>query len=103
MKTITKTPSATIDVPTSAANRRPFISEIFPNEVRSYGNAFGSSTHWVFAALISAFFPFFAGKFGGGFIFASFAFLMFLQLIWVWKVMPETKGISLESIEKKLD
>ena len=80
-----------------------FISEIFPNEVRSYGNAFGSSTHWVFAALISAFFPFFAGKFGGGFIFASFAFLMFLQLIWVWKVMPETKGISLESIEKKLD
>ncbi|MEY4260728.1 MAG: hypothetical protein RL656_1701, partial [Bacteroidota bacterium] len=37
------------------------------------------------------------------FIFASFAFLMFLQLLWVWKVMPETKGISLESIEKKLD
>jgi sugar porter (SP) family MFS transporter len=80
-----------------------FISEIFPNEVRSYGNAFGSSTHWVFAALISAFFPFLAGKFGGGLIFASFAFLMFLQLLWVWKVMPETKGITLESIEKKLD
>lgn len=79
-----------------------FISEIFPNSVRAYGNSLGSSTHWVFAALIAGLFPLFNGKFGGGVIFAFFAVMMVFQLLFVWKMMPETKGVSLEDLEKQL-
>jgi SP family arabinose:H+ symporter-like MFS transporter len=79
-----------------------FISEIFPNQVRSYGNSLGSSTHWVFAALIAAAFPWMASRFGQASIFAFFAVMMVFQLLFVWKMMPETKGVSLEDIEKKL-
>ena len=79
-----------------------FISEIFPNKVRSWGNSLGSSTHWVFAAVIAGNFPWFAGKFGQAPIFAFFAFMMVLQLIFVWRLMPETKGASLEDIEKQM-
>ncbi|MEP7266597.1 MAG: sugar porter family MFS transporter [Saprospiraceae bacterium] len=79
-----------------------FISEIFPNRVRSFGTSLGSSTHWVFAALIGSLFPYFNEKLGGGTIFALFAVMMVLQLLWVWKIMPETKGVSLEDLEKKL-
>jgi SP family arabinose:H+ symporter-like MFS transporter len=79
-----------------------FISEIFPNAVRSYGNALGSTTHWVFAALIANIFPWFAARFGGGIIFGFFAAMMVLQLLFVWRMMPETKGVSLEDLEKRL-
>lgn len=79
-----------------------FISEIFPNSVRSYGNSLGSSTHWIFAALIAGNFVYFESLFGGGPIFAFFALMMFLQLIFVWKLMPETKNITLEEMEVKL-
>ncbi len=79
-----------------------FISEIFPNQVRSWGNSLGSSTHWVFAALIAGNFPWFAGKFGQAPSFAFFAAMMVFQLLFVWKMMPETKGVSLEDIEKQL-
>ena len=79
-----------------------FISEIFPNRVRSWGASLGSSTHWLFAALIAGLFPFFNEKLGGGVIFAIFALMMVLQLLFVWKMMPETKGVSLEELEKKL-
>jgi sugar porter (SP) family MFS transporter len=79
-----------------------FISEIFPNQVRSYGNSMGSSTHWVFAALIAAAFPWMASSFGQAYIFGFFAVMMVFQLLFVWKMMPETRGVSLEHIEKKL-
>lgn len=79
-----------------------FISEIFPNAVRSYGNALGSATHWVFAAIIANTFPLVAGAFGPAPIFAGFAAMMVLQLLFVWKMMPETKGISLEALEQQL-
>ncbi len=79
-----------------------FISEIFPNRVRARGQALGSFTHWLFAAIISQSFPMISGKFGGGGIFAIYAFLMVLQLIWVIFAMPETKRISLEDMQKKL-
>jgi SP family arabinose:H+ symporter-like MFS transporter len=81
-----------------------FISEIFPNAIRASGQALGSFTHWIFAALITNVFPYFANNpaIGGGPIFAFFAVMMVLQLLYVWKLMPETKGKSLESLEGQL-
>ncbi len=76
-----------------------FISEIFPNEVRAKGQALGSFTHWLMATVIAFTFPFITDKLGGGNSFMLFAIMMVLQLIFVWKVMPETKGRSLEQID----
>lgn len=75
-----------------------FISEIFPNSVRASGTSFGCLTHWFFAALISQTFPFLAGSMGGASIFGFFAVMMVLQLLFVWKMMPETKGVALEDM-----
>jgi hypothetical protein len=79
-----------------------FISEIFPNEVRAKGQTLGSFTHWAMAALIAFFFPMLAERVGGGHTFAFFSLMMVLQLVFVWKFMPETKGKSLEQIERTL-
>jgi len=85
-----------------------FIAEIFPNKVRALGQSFGASTHWVFAAIITLITPVFLDKDHGILkenpwpIFAFFAFMMVLQLIWVLTKVPETKGVSLEELEKKL-
>ncbi|TWJ02516.1 sugar porter (SP) family MFS transporter [Mucilaginibacter frigoritolerans] len=79
-----------------------FISEIFPNQVRAKGQTLGSSTHWIMAALIAFSFPFFAEKLGGAITFSFFGSMMVLQLIFVWKWMPETKGKSLEQIESNI-
>jgi len=85
-----------------------FISEIFPNRIRALGQSFGASTHWVFAAIITLIVPVFLDAKTGVFrdnpwpIFAFFAFMMFLQLVWVLVKVPETKGVSLEDLEKKL-
>ena len=78
-----------------------FISEIFPNAVRAAGTSFGSLTHWVWAALVAQVFPFFANNVGGSYIFGFFAGMMVLQLLFVWRMMPETKGIALEDMDKK--
>jgi len=77
-----------------------FISEVFPNRVRARGQALGSFTHWFMAALISWTFPVIADR-SGGHAFAFYAVCMVGQLIWVIFVMPETKGITLEQIQKK--
>ena len=85
-----------------------FISEIFPNKIRATGQSFGASVHWVFAAIITLITPAFLDKDNGIFkdnpwpIFAFFAFMMVLQLVWVFTKVPETKGVSLEELEKKL-
>ena len=79
-----------------------FISEIFPNAVRAKGQALGSSTHWVMATAIAFTFPYFAERLGGGHTFAFFCGMMVLQLVFVWRFMPETKGTSLEGVEKTL-
>lgn len=75
-----------------------FLSELFPNSVRASGTSFGCLTHWVFAALVAQVFPYFATNVPGAYIFGFFAFMMVLQLIYVWKMMPETKGIALEDM-----
>jgi sugar porter (SP) family MFS transporter len=79
-----------------------FISEMFPNELRAYGQSLGSFTHWIMAAVIANVFPFFANSFGPGYIFIFFALMMTWQLLWVMFKMPETKGRSLEEIQKDL-
>ncbi len=81
-----------------------FISEIFPTDVRASGQAWGSGTHWVFAALITALTPFFINLVGDNPwpLFAFFAVMMVLQLLFGIFVMPETKGVSLEDLEKKM-
>ncbi|NVJ48596.1 MAG: sugar porter family MFS transporter [Cytophagia bacterium] len=79
-----------------------FISEIFPNHLRSKGQSFGSSVHWWLAAIIPAMVPALFTSIGAGWVFAVFAILMVFQLIFVWKVMPETKGKTLEELEKEL-
>ena len=79
-----------------------YISEIFPNHIRSYGQSFGISTHWVLAAIIPSLIPFLFGSIGPGIVFGFFAFMMVLQLMFTHFIMPETKGISLEDLSKKL-
>lgn len=85
-----------------------FLSEIFPNKIRALGQSFGASVHWVFAAIITLVTPIFLNEKDGilkdapWIIFAFLAGMMVLQLIWVLTKMPETKGVSLEELEKKL-
>ncbi|MEP1954133.1 MAG: MFS transporter, partial [Algoriphagus sp.] len=79
-----------------------FISEMFPNDLRAYGQSIGSFTHWILAAVIANVFPFFANQFGPGYIFSFFAVMMVWQLLWVRFKMPETKGKSLEEIHQNI-
>ncbi len=79
-----------------------FISEVFPNEVRAGGQSLGSFTHWFMAALIAFSFPAFSEKLGGGTTFLIFAIMMVLQLLFVLRLMPETKGKSLETIQSEV-
>lgn len=79
-----------------------FIAEVFPNHVRARGQSFGSSIHWVFAALITLVMPWVLGTFNGGPVFAFFAIMMLLQLVFVLILMPETRNVSLEELQKHL-
>lgn len=79
-----------------------FISEIFPNHLRSSGQAFGCSTHWILAAIIPSLMPLLMGAIGPAPVFAFFAFMMVLQLLFVHYMMPETKGKSLEELSASL-
>ena len=77
-----------------------FISEIFPNHLRASGQAFGSSTHWVLAAIIPSMVPFLFSTIGAGMVFLIFAVMMVFQLLFVMFLMPETKGKSLEELQQ---
>ncbi|MGK9124468.1 sugar porter family MFS transporter [Olivibacter sp. SA151] len=81
-----------------------FISEIFPNSVRSQGGSLGSFTHWIMAAIISWIFPIIVegSAMGGFYSFVFYSVMMFLSFLFIWRVMPETKGKSLEQIQKEL-
>ena len=76
------------------------IAEVFPNDVRAGGQVFGSMTHWVWSALLTWFFPMFL-SIGGQYIFTFFSIMAALALVFAWW-MPETKGKSLEQIQKEL-
>jgi sugar porter (SP) family MFS transporter len=77
-----------------------FISEIFPNHLRASGQAFGSSTHWVLAAIIPSMVPFLFSTIGAGVVFLVFAVMMVFQLLFVMFLMPETKGKTLEELQQ---
>jgi sugar porter (SP) family MFS transporter len=78
-----------------------YISEVFPNRVRAKGQSLGSSTHWIMNALISGIFPVLAAK-SKPIPFAFFAAMMVLQFVVVLLAYPETKGVSLEQMQKRL-
>jgi SP family arabinose:H+ symporter-like MFS transporter len=78
------------------------ISEIFPNRYRAEGQALGSFTHWVFAALLTTFFPKMVTAFAPGQVFLFFCVMMVIQLLWVTLMVPETKGVPLEEMQKRL-
>ncbi len=79
-----------------------FISEIFPNRHRAEGQSLGCGTHWIFAALLTTFFPKVVSDFPIGYVFSFFAGMMVLQLLWVMTMVPETKGVSLEQIQREM-
>lgn len=79
-----------------------FISEIFPNNLRASGQSFGSSVHWIFAAIIPSLVPILFSTVGAAVVFLFFSIMMIFQLLFVHFLMPETKGVSLEDISKKL-
>ena len=79
-----------------------FISEIFPNRHRAEGQSLGSFTHWIFAALLTTFFPKMVSALPAGYVFSFFAVMMCLQLLWVKTMVPETKNVPLEELQKQL-
>ncbi len=79
-----------------------FIAEIFPTHLRASGQAFGSSVHWVLAAIIPAMVPVLFTTIGAAKVFSVFAIMMVFQLIFTWRIMPETKGVSLEDMEGQI-
>ncbi len=78
------------------------ISEIFPTRHRAEGQALGSFTHWAFAALLTTFFPKMVTVFPPGQVFLFFSVMMAIQLLWVALMVPETKGVPLEEMQKRL-
>lgn len=78
------------------------ISEIFPNRHRAQGQVLGSFTHWVFAALLTTFFPKMVTVFPAGYVFLFFCGMMVVQLIWVKTMVIETKGVPLEQVQQRL-
>ncbi len=74
------------------------ISESFPQKFRAQGQALGASTHWVFAALVTLFFPIAAESVPAAGIFAFFGVMMVFHLLWAIFFVPETRGRKLEDI-----
>jgi sugar porter (SP) family MFS transporter len=78
-----------------------YLSEVFPNRVRAKGQSLGSFTHWIMNAAISGTFPLLAAKSGAA-PFAFFTVMMAVQFFVVLFTYPETKGITLEQMQKKM-
>lgn len=78
-----------------------YLSEVFPTVVRAKGQSLGSFTHWLMNAMISGVFPLLAARSGAA-PFFFFAAMMAVQFVVVWKMYPETAGVSLESMERHM-
>lgn len=79
-----------------------YIAEIFPNRHRAEGQALGSFTHWLAAALLTTFFPGLVTAFAPGAVFLFFCAMMVVQLVWVLTSVPETRGVPLEEVQARL-
>jgi sugar porter (SP) family MFS transporter len=79
-----------------------YISEIFPDTYRAYGQSLGSFIHWTFAALLTTFFPRMVAGFQAGYVFAFFTGMMILQLVWVLTMVRETKNVPLEQMRARV-
>lgn len=79
-----------------------FLAEIFPNKIRARGQAMASFILWITNALISWFFPAVLTAVGGGKTFMFHSSMMLLQFFFVWRALPETRGVSLEELERRL-
>ena len=78
-----------------------YLSEIFPTRVRAKGQSLGSFTHWAMNTVISGTFPLVAAS-SGAYPFMFFSAMMVLQFFVVLFVYPETKGVSLEAMQKQM-
>jgi len=76
------------------------LSEMFPTDIRAMGSAIGSFSHWFFNAIITFVFPIALSSFGGGYAFLFFCVATALSLIFYKYALIETKGKSLEEIER---
>jgi sugar porter (SP) family MFS transporter len=79
-----------------------FIAEIFPDHFRATGQAIGCATHWILAAVLTTVFPSLVVLAPPSAVFAFFCGMMVLQLIWVLTMVPETKGVPLEEVARRL-
>ena len=79
-----------------------YLSEVFPTRVRAKGQSLGSFTHWAMNTLISGTFPLLAAS-SGAYPFMFFSAMMVVQFFVVLFVYPETKGVSLEAMQKRME
>ncbi len=79
-----------------------YISEVFPNAARATGQALGTGTHWVLAALLTLVMPYLLANIAAAYIFGFFAIFMVLQLLFSLFIMVETRGRSLEELAVEL-
>ena len=75
------------------------ISEIFPNKVRGQAVAIAVATQWAANYFISSTYPAMM-EFSGGFTYGFYGLMSVLSLLFVWKMVPETKGKTLEEMEQ---
>lgn len=78
-----------------------YLSEVFPTAVRAKGQSLGSSTHWVMNALLQWVFPIVAASSKAA-PFVFYSAMMVVQFFVVMAFYPETKGVTLEDMERKL-
>jgi MFS family permease len=79
-----------------------YLGEVFPTSVRAKGQGVGSASHWILVALIAQFFPLVAHRYGAGMPFVFFAAATALQFLVVTFFYPETKGQTLEQLQRRL-
>jgi len=79
-----------------------YIGEVFPNAVRSKGQGAGNASHWIMNTIIAMLFPVLALRMGRGAPFVFFAIMTVVQFIVVLLTYPETKGQTLEALQRRL-
>ena len=79
-----------------------YIGEVFPNHVRSKGQGVGNASHWIMNTIIALEFPVLVVSLGRSAPFTFFAIMTTIQFLTVLFTYPETKGQTLEALQRKL-